>query len=68
MKMKRGTPMASELASKPKIAAPPSGRPRVTSYDSGYEHSLEHWLEVQQLVEAEAQPESPVRWPLARAS
>jgi hypothetical protein len=32
----------------------PSGRrPLVTSYDSGYEHSLEHWLNVQQLVEAD---------------
>jgi hypothetical protein len=27
-----------------------SGLPLVTSYDSGYEHSLEHWLDVQQLV------------------
>ena len=24
----------------------------MSSYDSGYEHSPEHWLEVQQLVEA----------------
>lgn len=23
----------------------------VTSYDSGYEHSLEHWISVQHLVE-----------------
>lgn len=26
-------------------------RPQVTSYDSGYEHSYEHWIEVRQLVE-----------------
>jgi len=32
---------------------PSSGRPLVTSYDSGYEHSLEHWLAVQQLAEAD---------------
>ena len=25
-------------------------RPLLTSYDSGYEHSLEHWIEVQHLV------------------
>jgi hypothetical protein len=67
MRMKRGIPMASELASKPRIVAPPSGRPRVTSYDSGYEHSLEHWLEVQQLVEAEAVPEAALK-ALAKAS
>ncbi len=28
-----------------------SAKPRVTSYDSGYEHSIEHWIEVRQLVE-----------------
>jgi hypothetical protein len=26
-------------------------RPQVSSYDSGYEHSYEHWIEVRQLVE-----------------
>jgi hypothetical protein len=26
-------------------------RPPVTSYDSGYEHSLEHWFEVRRLVD-----------------
>ncbi len=26
-------------------------RPQVTSYDSGYEHSYEHWIEVRRLVE-----------------
>jgi hypothetical protein len=66
--MERGIGMVSELAPKAAITAPSSGRPPVTSYDSGYEHSLEHWLAVQQLVEAEPQPGSPVRWSLARAS
>jgi len=63
--------MASELASKPPIATASGGRPLVTSYDSGYEHSLEHWLAVQKLVEtAEAEPESarPARLVLAKAS
>jgi hypothetical protein len=33
-------------------------RPPVTSYDSGYEHSLEHWFEVRHLVdEANGQSE-----------
>ena len=26
-------------------------RPKVTSYDSGYEHSLEHWFETRTLFE-----------------
>ncbi len=68
MRMERGIGMVSELAPKTATATPSGGRPRVTSYDSGYEHSLEHWLAVQQLVEAEPQPENPIRWSLARAS
>jgi hypothetical protein len=32
---------------------PNSGRPLLTSYDSVYEHSLEHWLDVQQSVEVD---------------
>ncbi|MGC2323966.1 MAG: hypothetical protein WA463_15150 [Terriglobales bacterium] len=46
--------MATKLAT----TAPSGAPPRVTSYDSGYEFSLEHWLEVRQLVEAEAPPEA----------
>lgn len=34
-----------------------ASRPHVTSYDTGFEHSLEHWLEVQHLV-GEASDES----------
>jgi hypothetical protein len=26
-------------------------RPQVTSYDSGHEHSIEHWIEVRLMVE-----------------
>ncbi len=34
--------------------------PHTTSYDSGYEHSLEHWTEVKRLVEeAGAESEAP---------
>ncbi|MFB3916513.1 MAG: hypothetical protein ACE14M_07280 [Terriglobales bacterium] len=36
-------------------------RPAVTSYDSGYEHSLEHMLEVQRMVaEADEPAAAPV--------
>jgi len=30
-------------------------KPHVTSYDSGYEHSIEHWIEVREMVEASAE-------------
>ena len=65
--MERGMAMVSDPAPKAAITVPNGTRPQVTSYDSGYEHSLAHWLAVQQMVEAE-QPEEPVRWSLARAS
>ena len=55
----RGIPMVSELATNPQIASSSGDRPRVTSYDSGYEHSLEHWLAVRQLVEAAANEPGP---------
>lgn len=58
--------MVSELATKAASTTPSNARPRVTSYDSGYEFSLKHWLEVRQLVEAEAPPE-PMK-ALAKAS
>ncbi|MFZ3212951.1 MAG: hypothetical protein WA188_15720 [Terriglobales bacterium] len=57
--------MVSELA--PKSPTPSAGRPQVTSYDSGYEFSLEHWLELRQLVDAEA-PHEPELKALAKAS
>ena len=30
-------------------------RPQVTSYDSGHEHSIEHWIEVRLMVEESAE-------------
>jgi hypothetical protein len=66
MKMGRGISMVSELPTNPQTA---SSRAPVTSYDSGYEHSPEHWFEVKQLVEAadaEAAPKAAVS--LAKAS
>jgi hypothetical protein len=37
----------------PDLVAPPQaqGKPRLSSYDSGQEFSLAHWLEVRRLVE-----------------
>jgi hypothetical protein len=43
------------------VPAPSSDRSRVTSYDSAYEHSLEHWLEVKELVRAADEEEIPLR-------
>lgn len=61
--------MVSELAGNPQIASPSGNRPLVTSYDSGYEHSPEHWLAVKQLVEAaDAEPARQAEVSLARAS
>ena len=33
-----------------------NSKPPVTSYDSGHEHSVEHWMEVQRMVEEEDKP------------
>jgi hypothetical protein len=64
----RGIPMVSEVASNRQMESSP-GRPLVTSYDSGYEHSPEHWLEVKQLVEAAAaEPVRKAPVSLAKAS
>jgi len=36
-----------------------AGRPFLASYDSGYEHSLEHWIDLQHRVEeADKEPSS----------
>jgi hypothetical protein len=59
--------MAVQSPSKPPFATLSESRPRVTSYDTGYEHSLEHWLEVQKMVQAgDAEPSSV--YPFARGA
>jgi hypothetical protein len=45
--------MSGKPANKPQLGPPSGARPRITSYDSGHEHSLEHWLELKELVEEE---------------
>lgn len=51
--------MTSEIALANVPAKSVPDRPSVTSFDSGYEHSLEHLLEVRALVE-EADQETSV--------
>ena len=66
MRMERGLLMVSELATNLTIAKATSRR--VTSYDSGYEYSPEHWFEVKQLVEASAAPAPKASLSLPKAS
>jgi hypothetical protein len=47
--MERMAPMFSEINKAMFDGKGP--RPLITSYDSGYEHSFEHYAEVRQLVE-----------------
>lgn len=37
-----------------------SHRPSLKSFDSGYEHSPEHWMVVRKMVEEAYQPDQPV--------
>ena len=51
-------PMAYETAAGMWLANETTGKPLITSYDTGDEHSLQHYAYVQRLVE-EADAESP---------
>jgi hypothetical protein len=51
--------MTSEITISAVPAKLVTARPLVTSYDSGYEHSLEHLIEVRMLLE-QADEEIPV--------
>lgn len=53
--------MLTETHISPIVDAKPAARPVLTSYDSGYEHSLEHLIEVRCLVEEENRPRSVAR-------
>jgi hypothetical protein len=35
------------------LSGPERIRPQINTYDSGYEHSVEHWVEVRRLVTKE---------------
>jgi hypothetical protein len=43
--------MSFETRLRSHIQAASARRPEVTSYDSGYEHSMEHWIELRMMVE-----------------
>ncbi|MBA3914511.1 MAG: hypothetical protein H0X25_11845 [Acidobacteriales bacterium] len=44
----------------PKQSPARRGRPALKSFDSGYEHSPEHWMVVRKMVEEADQPDQPV--------
>jgi hypothetical protein len=51
--------MTYENAIKLRTEIAVAGRPFLTSYDSGYEHSLEHWIDLQHRIEeADKEPSS----------
>ena len=56
--------MTYEIAIKSRVEIADAGRPFLTSYDSGYEHSLEHWIDLQHRIEeADKEPSSvPTRF------
>ena len=43
--------MTHEIGSNSSFSNPIEDRPRVASYDSGYEHSLGHYVEVKLLLQ-----------------
>ena len=43
--------MTHEIGSNSSFSNPIEDRPRVASYDSGYEHSLDHYVEVKLLLQ-----------------
>lgn len=58
------TVMACEIALPP-VSEPNSAfRPALTSYDTGFEHSLEHLIEVRRMVEEADQEPQPARMQL----
>jgi hypothetical protein len=51
--------MACHTAISPVLETKPATRPVLASYDTGYEHSVEHLVELRRMVE-EAAKERPV--------
>ena len=43
-------PMGDETKTASQNSNDAAGRPLLTSYDSGYKHSLDHWIELWHLV------------------
>jgi hypothetical protein len=57
--------MTYEIGIKSRTEIAAAERPFVTSYDSGYEHSLEHWIDLQHRVEEADKEPSSVPTPFA---
>ncbi|MGA2353011.1 MAG: hypothetical protein ABSG02_00845 [Terriglobales bacterium] len=55
------------IASNSSLPSRTAGRPSVTSYDSGYEHSFDHYVDVKFLLE-DAEREARDVSPIAAAS
>ena len=53
--------MACEIAIAPQVETQTTVRYAVTSYDSGFEHSVEHLIEIRQMVEETNERPEPVR-------
>jgi hypothetical protein len=51
--------MACHTVISPVLETKPASRPVLTSYDTGYEHSVEHLIELRRTVE-EAAKERPI--------
>jgi hypothetical protein len=58
--MRKGISMTYEIPIKSPTQIAATGRPFLTSYDSGYEHSLEHWIDLQHRVEEADKDPLPV--------
>jgi hypothetical protein len=43
--------MHEQIKKEPQIRNNAAARPLLTSYDSGYEHSFDHWVELQNLID-----------------
>jgi hypothetical protein len=48
---RKGINMTHEIGSNSSFSNPIAARPRITSYDSGYEHSLDHYVDVKLLLQ-----------------
>jgi hypothetical protein len=60
--------MTHEIGSNSSFSNPIAARPRITSYDSGYEHSLDRYVEVKLLLENTGEQEDKAPATFAAAS
>jgi len=60
--------MTHEIGSNSSFSSVIAARPRLTSYDAGYEHSLDHYVDVKLLLLNTDGPEEKAAATLAAAS